>query len=107
MLANFHDLDQLGRVGVQIDHIASFFRCLGTGVHRDRYIRLSQGRRIIGSIAGHGHQPAFGLVFADQRQLRFRRGFGQKIIHARLGGDGSRCQVIVSSNHYRFDAHAT
>ncbi len=42
LLANLHNLYQLGRVIVQVDHITGFFGCLGTRVHRYANIGLSQ-----------------------------------------------------------------
>ena len=33
LLADLHDLDQLGRIGVEIDHVAGFLRGLSSRIH--------------------------------------------------------------------------
>ncbi|CCJ81125.1 hypothetical protein BN134_1855 [Cronobacter dublinensis 1210] len=100
-----HHLDEFGGVGVEIDHVPRLFRRLGAGVHRHRHVRLRQRRGVVGAIAGHRHQPSFGLILADQRQFGLRRRFGEKIIHARFGRDGGGGQPVVAGDHHRFDAH--
>ncbi|MNE64324.1 hypothetical protein D3C80_1597320 [compost metagenome] len=82
-----HHFNQLGRVRVEIDHIARLFRRLSARVHRHRDVRLCQCRGVVGAVAGHCHQTSFGLVLTNQRQFGFRRGFRQKIIHACFGGN--------------------
>ena len=43
---------------------------------------------------------------ADQRELVFRRGFGEEIVHARFGGDRGGGQAVVAGDHHGADAHA-
>ena len=98
-------LNQLGGVGIQVDHVARFLRRLGAGVHGHRHVGLSQRGRVVGAVAGHRHQPTFRLVLADQRQLGFRRRFGEEIIDAGLGGDRRGGQAVIAGDHHRFNAH--
>ncbi len=76
--------NQLGRIGIEIDHVAGFFGRLGAGVHRHADVGLRQRGRIVGAVTGHRHQLAFGLLFSDEPHLRFRRRFGEEIIDARF-----------------------
>ena len=79
---------------------------MGTAVHGDRHIGLGQRRRVVGAVACHGHQPAFGLVLANQLELVFRRGFSQKVVNACLGRNGGGGELVVTGNHDGLDAHA-
>ena len=56
LLADLHNLDELGRVGVEVDHVAGLFGRLGAGVHGHPDIGLGQGGGVVGTIAGHGHE---------------------------------------------------
>ena len=58
LLADLDDLDQLGRIAVEIDHVAGLARGHGAGVHRDADIGLRQRRRVVGAVAAHGDQLA-------------------------------------------------
>ena len=73
LLADLDDLDQLGRIAVEIDHVAGFFRGLRAGVHRQADVGLRQRRRIVGAVAHHRDQLALGLFLADVGELRFGR----------------------------------
>ena len=59
------DLDQLGRIGVEIDHVAGFARRLRAGVHGDTDIGLRERRCIVGAVAAHRHELALGLLVTD------------------------------------------
>ncbi len=61
--------------------------------------------RVVRAVAGHGHQPPARLILADQLELGFGRGLGQKVIDARFGGDRRGRQRIVAGDHHRLDAH--
>ena len=61
---------------------ASLAACV-PGVHGHGDVGLGQRRRVVGAVAGHGHQAPAGLVLADQLELGFGRGLGQEIVHAR------------------------
>ncbi|VFT49573.1 Uncharacterised protein [Escherichia coli] len=100
-----HHLDQLGRVRVEIDHIARLFRRLGAGVHRHRDICLRQRRSIVGAVAGHRYQTTFRLILTDQCQLGLRCRFGEKIIDTRFRSNRGGSQTVIAGNHHRFNAH--
>ena len=51
-------------IGIEIDHVAGFFRGLRAGVHRDADVGLRQSGRIVGAVAGHRHQFAVRLFAA-------------------------------------------
>ena len=53
---------QLGRVAVEVDHVAGFARGLRAGVHRDADIGLGERGRVVGAVAGHGDEMAVCLV---------------------------------------------
>ena len=105
LLPDFDDLDELGRVAVQVDHVAGFARRLGAGVHGHAHVGLGQRRRVVGAVAGHGDQVALGLFLADALEFVLRRGLGDEIIHARFGGDGRGGQRIVAGDHHGADPH--
>ena len=105
LLSDGHDLDQLGRIAVEIHHVAGFFCRHGSRVHGHAHIGLSQRRRVIGSVTGHGHEASLRLFFADVFQLVFRRGLRKKVIHAGFLRDGSGGQGIVSGDHHRANSH--
>src|ERR1017187_4249552 len=106
LLADLDHLDELGRVGVEVDHVTGFFRGLRTGIHRYGHVGLRQRRGIVGAIATHGDQAAVLLMLTNQRQLRLGRGLGQEVIDARLGGDRRRRELVVAGDHDGADAHA-
>ena len=96
---------QLGRVAVEIDHVAGFARGLRAGVHGHADIRLRERGRVVRAVAGHGDEMAVGLFLANAFQLLLRRGLRHEIIHARFGRDGRGGQRIVAGDHHRLDSH--
>ena len=62
LLADLDDFDELGGVGVEVDHVAGFLRGLRAGVHGDADVGLGEGRGIVGAVAGHGNELALALV---------------------------------------------
>jgi hypothetical protein len=106
LLADLDDLDQLGRIGVEIDHVAGLARGLRAGIHGDADIGLRQRRRIVGAVAAHRDELALRLLVADEPQLVLGRGLRQEVVDAgfrRNRGGGHR---IVAGDHHRADAHA-
>ena len=75
-------------------------------VHCHGHISLGQRWCVVGAVTGHGDQTAFGLILANQLELVFRRGLGQKVVHTGFGGNGGGCQLVVAGDHHGFDAHA-
>jgi hypothetical protein len=80
LFPSLHDLDELGRVGVQIHPVAGLLRGLRAGVHGHGHVGLCEGWGIIGTVAGHRYQPSARLVLADEFELRLRRGLGEEVI---------------------------
>ena len=84
LLADLDDLDELGRVRVEIDHVARFLGGLRAGVHRHADIGLGERGRVVGAVAGHRDEVARLLLLADECELVLRRGLGEEVIDARL-----------------------
>ena len=87
LLADLNDLDQLRWVRVEVDHVPGLARSLGAGVHRHADVGLRQRRSVVGPVAGHRHEPALGLVLADQLELALRGRLGEEVVDSRLAGD--------------------
>ena len=47
LLADLDNLDQLGRIAVEVDHVAGFFGCLRARVHGDADVGLGEGRGVV------------------------------------------------------------
>ena len=105
LLADRDDLDQLGRIAVEIDHVAGFFRGHGAGVHREADVGLRERRRVVGAVAGHGDQAAARLLFLDVFELVLRRRLRQEVVDARFARDGGGGQRVVAGDHDGADAH--
>ncbi len=105
------DLDELGWIRVQVGHglPASLAAC-SAGVHGHRGVAWAraEGRRSVPSPVMATRAAPFLQLIADQecRALASRRGFGQEIVYARLGGDGRGRHRVVAGNHHGFDSHA-
>jgi hypothetical protein len=106
LLADLDDLDDLGRVAVEVDHVAGLAGGLGAGLHGHADIGLGQGGRVVGAVAAHGDQPALALLLADQPQLVLGRGLGQEVVDAGFRGDGGGGHRVVAGDHHRAQAHA-
>ena len=76
------------------------------GVHGDADVGLGQRRGVVGAVARHGDELAALLLLADVGQLGLRRGLGDEVVDAGLGGDGRGGQRVVAGDHHRADAHA-
>ncbi len=105
LLADFDDLDELGRVRVEIDHVAGFLGGLRAGVHGHADVGLRERRRVVGAVAGHRHQSPACLFLADQRELVFGRGLGEEVVDPGLLRDGGGGERVVARDHDRADAH--
>ena len=106
MFADLDDLDELGRIGIEVDHVAGLARRLRAGVHGDADVGLRQRRRIVGAVAAHRDELAFRLLVANEAQLFFRRRLGEEIVDAGLRRDGRRSHRVVARDHDGADAHA-
>ena len=105
LLADADDLDELGRVAVEIDHVAGLARRLRAGLHRDADVGLGERGRIVGAVAAHGDQPAALLLLPDIGELILGSRLRREIVDAGLRGDRRRGQRIVAGDHHRLDAH--
>ena len=106
LLADADDLDQLRRVGVEVDHVGRFLRRCGAGVHGEPDVGLSERGGVVRAVAGHRDEVALGLEVADDVDLVLWLGLGDEIVHAGLLRDGGRRQLVVACDHDRADAHA-
>ncbi len=62
LLADLDDVDELGRIGVEVDHVAGLLGGLRAGVHRHADVGLGQRRRVVGAVAGHRDEVAARLL---------------------------------------------
>ena len=106
LLADLDDLDELRRVGVEVDHVAGLLGGRRPGVHGHADVGLGERRRVVGAVAGHRDQPAALLLPPDQRELVLGRGLGQHVVDPRLVGDRAGGALVVAGDHDRPDAHA-
>ena len=106
LLADLDDLDELGRIGIEVDHVAGLAGRHGAGVHGDADVGLGERRRVVGAVAAHGDELALGLLVADQAELLLRRRLGEEIVDAGLRGDRRRGHRVVAGDHHGADAHA-
>jgi len=105
LLADLDDLDELRWVGIQVHHMpASFAACVPVFIATPD-VSLGQCGRVVGPIAGHGHQSTSRLFFPNVSKLLLRCGLGKKIVDARFRGNGCRRQRVVAGDHHRFDPH--
>src|SRR3954453_13750458 len=105
LLADLDDLDELGRVGVQVDHVPGLLGGRGPGVHRHADVGLGERRGVVGTVAGHRDELAALLLLLDQRHLVLRGRLGQEVVHAGLLRDGARGERVVAGDHDGLDAH--
>ena len=105
LLADGDDLEQLGRVGVQVDHVGRFLGRRGAAVHGQAHVRLGERRSVVRAVTGHGHEVAVGLLLADEADLVLRLGLGDEVVHAGLAGDRGGRPRVVAGDHDRPDAH--
>ena len=99
LLADLDDLDELGRVAIEVDHVAGLLGGLGAGVHGHADVGLGQGRGVVGAVAHHGDELAAGLFLADVGELGLGRRLGDEVVDAGLVGDRFGRQRIVAGDH--------
>ena len=80
-------VDQLGRVGIEIDQVRRLLGRVGAGMHRQPDVGLSQRGSIVGAVAGHRDQPPLRLLLADQPELFFGLRLGHEVVDSGLGGN--------------------
>src|SRR5215475_9381976 len=106
LLARLHHLQELGGIGVEVDHVARFLGRLRAGVHGHRHVGLGKSGGVVGAVARHGHQSSFRLQFANQLELHLGCRLREEVVHARLGADGGRGERVVARDHDGLDPHA-
>ena len=107
LLADLDDLDELGRVGVEVDHVAGLFGGLCAGVHGDAYVGLGERGGVVRAVAGHRDKLALGLLALDEVHLVLGLGLGEEVVDAGLAGDGGGSEGVVAGDHDGLDAHGT
>ena len=107
LFANFDDLNEFGGIRIEINHVAGFLGGLRAGIHGDANICLREGGRVVGAVAGHGDEAAFGLFAFDEGHLVFGLCFGEKIVDTGLTRNSSGSQRIVAGDHHGANAHST
>ena len=105
LLTDFHNLDQFGRIIIQIYHIAGFLCSLRTTVHCYSDIRLSQSGSIIRTVPHHCHQFAGLLFLLDIFHFIFRLRFGNKIIDTCLFCNIFGSQRVITGHHHCLHSH--
>ena len=85
LLADLDDLQQLGRVRVEVDHVAGLLRGGRARVHRDPDVRLGQRGRVVGAVAAHRDEPPALLLATDERELVLGRRLGEHVVDPGLG----------------------
>ena len=105
LLADLDDLDELGGVAVEVDHVAGLLGGLGPGVHRHADVGLGQRGGVVGAVAHHGDELAALLLLADVGELGLGRGLGDEVVDARLLGDRLGGQRVVAGDHHHPQAH--
>ena len=90
LLADLHDLDELGGVGVQVDHVAGLLAaCVPEFMATPTSAWASAGASFVPSPVMATDAPS-GLVLADDAHLVLGRRLGHEVVHAGLLGDGAR-----------------
>ncbi len=106
LLADLDDVDELRRVGVEVDHVAGFLRRLRAGVHRDTDVGLRQrGASLVPSPVIATRRPP-RCSWLDQLHLVFGGGFGEEVVDARFLRDDRGGPWVVAGDHHGADPHA-
>ena len=72
---------------------------------RDAHIGAGQGRRIVHTVAHHGHPLALALQLGHLLVLVLRQHLGEVLVDAQLGGHGLRHRLAVAGQHGHLHAH--
>ena len=105
LLADRDDLEQLGRVGVEVDHVGRVLGRRRPAVHRQADVGLGERRGVVGAVAGHRDEVALGLLRPDERDLLLGRGLRDEVVDAGFLGDRRGRPRVVAGDHHRPDAH--
>ena len=105
LLADRDDLEQLGRIGVEVDHVGRLLGRRRAAVHGQPDIGLGKRRRVVRAVAGHRQQVAFGLLLADEADLLLGSRLRDEVVDTGFLGDRRRGARVVAGDHHRPDAH--
>ena len=83
---------------------ASFAACVPVFIATATSACASAGASLVPSPHIATSRP-FGLVLANELELRLGRGFGEELVDAGFGGDRRRRQPVVAGDHDGLDAH--
>jgi hypothetical protein len=106
LLSDRDHFDKLGRIAVEIDHVAGLFRGGCTGIHRQTDIGLRQRRRIIRAITRSLPRGGRRPVLLDVLELILGCGLSQKIINSGFRRDRGCGEGIVAGDHDAANAHS-
>ena len=79
-------------------------RHVGAGAHRDADLGLSQCRRIVNAVAGHGNDVAVALQLFDEIAFFARRYLGSHVVDPQLVGHSVGRGATVAREHHDLDA---
>ncbi len=106
LLADLDDVDELGGIGVEVDHVPGFLGRLGAGVHRHAHVGLGERGGVVGAVTRHRDQAATPLLTLDEVHLVFGGGFGEEVVDAGFLGDDRGGARVVAGDHHGADPHA-
>ena len=105
LFPDFDDLDELGRIRVEIDHVAGFLRGLSSGIHRHADIGLRERGRVVGAVAGHRDEMSASCSLRMSASFCSGCGLGKEVVNARFLGNRRGSERVVASDHHRANAH--
>src|SRR6185503_1301744 len=99
------NLDEFGWVGIEIHHVARFFRGLSSRVHCHADVSLRERGCVIRTVASHGDKLATFLLTFDKCHLVFGSSLREEIVNTCFSGDRRGSERVVTRNHYRPYSH--
>ena len=85
-------------------HVRCIHGHVGAGTDGHTDVRPGEGRRVVDTIAHHGHLAAL-LELANHLLLAIGEHAGHHFIHPGLAADGSSGALVVAGEHDHVDAH--
>src|SRR5262245_1946974 len=87
------------QVAVHEDDPRTLHRHIGARAHGDAHVGLGQRRRIVHSVAGHGHHVPLGLETLHRLHLLHGQDLGLCLVEPELAGDRLRSGAAVARDH--------
>ena len=75
-------------------------RHVRTGAHGDSHVCLRQRRRVIHSVAGHGHHVPFALQLLYHFNLLARQNSGEDFVYPQFARDDFRSRATIARKHH-------